>query len=395
MILVDFVFVVSVSVVGWVYAGYPLLLGVLGRVRPRPHRRAPIHPSLSVVVAAYDEEAMIARKVADVRASDYPRERIEIIVASDGSVDRTVAEARAAGAEQVLDLPRMGKMRALVAAVEHAHGDVLVFSDADSRFERGTLGQLVSNFADESVGAVAANEVHVEERDGTLVGRGEGLYWRYENWVRRAEDRVGNVVSAGGRLFAMRRELFRAPNAAHTDDFAISTQVIPLGRRLVFDRDARVLVQLPTQGRAEMRRKVRVMNRGLRAACALFSLRLLRERPAYALQLFSHKILRRFVAYFLLAALVASTCGAAHDPRWWIVLAPQCAFYAAALGGAIGARAGRRPSRVLAVAYYFCLANLAAAIAVASVVVGVRYERWQPELSRALAPNPGPMEAGA
>ncbi len=154
--------------------------------------------------------------------------------------DRTVAEARAAGAEQVLDLPRVGKIGALVAAVEHARGDVLVFSDADSRFERATLRQLVSNFADDSVGAVAANEVHVEDRDGTLVGRGEGLYWRYENWVRRAEDRVGSVVSAGGRLFAMRTELFRAPDAAHADDFAISTQVIPQGYTLAFDRDARV-----------------------------------------------------------------------------------------------------------------------------------------------------------
>jgi cellulose synthase/poly-beta-1,6-N-acetylglucosamine synthase-like glycosyltransferase len=382
-------FVVSLGVVGWVYLGYPLLLGLLGRLRPRPRRRAPMQPSVSVVVAAYDEENQIAGKIADVRASDYPRDLVEIIVASDGSEDRTVEAARAAGADEVLDLPRAGKMRALVAAVARAHGDVLVFSDADSRFDAGTLAHLVSNFADESVGAVAANEVHVEARGGTLVGRGEGLYWRYENWVRRAEDRVGNVVSAGGRLFAMRRELFRPPNAAHTDDFAISTQVIPRGFRLAFDRDARVLVQLPTQAGAELRRKVRVMNRGLRAACSLLSLRLVRERPAYALQLFSHKILRRFVAFFLAVALVASALGARENAAWWIVLAPQCAFYLAALAGAIGARSGRRPARLLAAAYYFCLANIAAAVAVASVIVGVRYERWQPELSRAAA-----LEAG-
>ncbi|MEA3082261.1 MAG: hypothetical protein QOD54_1963 [Sphingomonadales bacterium] len=382
------VFVVSLGLVGWVYVGYPLLLGVLGRVRPRPHRRAAICPSLSVVVAAHDEEVQIARKIADIRACDYPHDRMEIIVASDGSDDGTVADARAAGAEQVLDLPRVGKVRALVVAVEHARGDVIVFSDADSRFECATLRQLVSNFADDSVGAVAANEVQVEERDGTLVGRGEGLYWRYENWVRRAEDRVGSVVSAGGRLFAMRRELFRAPDAAHADDFAISTQVIPQGYTLAFDRDARVLVQLPSQGRAELRRKVRVMNGGLRAACALLSVRLLLDRPAYALQLLSHKILRRFVAFFLAAALLVSVLGVAHNAAWWIVLAPQCAFYAVAIVGAFGARSGRRPSRVLAVPYYFCLANLAAAVAVASVLLGVRYERWQPELTRA-----GPMQA--
>ncbi len=137
------------------------------------------------------------------------------------------------------------------------------------------------------------------------------------------------------------------------------------------------------------------MNGGLRAACALLTVRLLLDRPAYALQLLSHKILRRFVAFFLAAALVVSALGAARDAAWWIVLAPQCAFYAAAIVGGFRARFGLRPSRLLSVPYYFCLANLAAAVAVVSILVGVRYERWQPELSRGLATPAAPMEAGA
>jgi hypothetical protein len=177
-----------------------------------------------------------------------------------------------------------------------------------------------------------------------------------------------------------RAELFRAPSdPAYADDFAISTSVIASGHRLAFDPDTRVIVQLPTRGRAELRRKVRVMNGGLRAAFALVSFRLLREHPWYALQLLSHKILRRFVGFFLATMFIISAFGAATNSAWWIALAPECVFYCLAAAGAASAHMGLRSSRLLAIPYYFCLANVAAAIAVMSIVAGVRYEKWQPE----------------
>jgi cellulose synthase/poly-beta-1,6-N-acetylglucosamine synthase-like glycosyltransferase len=197
---------------------------------------------------------------------------------------------------------------------------------------------------------------------------------------------VGSAVSASGRLYAVRRPLVRPlPDAAIADDFAISTQVIGAGFRLAFDPSARVKVALPAVGRAELRRKVRVMNGGLRAALALLTFRLVRDRPAYVVQLVSHKILRRFVPFFLVAMLVASAIGARSDAAWWLVLGPQLLFYALAIAGSVVQARGRRGLRGLSVAYYFCLSNVAAALAVLSLVGRVRYETWESAPTRAVA----------
>jgi glycosyltransferase involved in cell wall biosynthesis len=382
--------VVSLAVVVWVYAGYPAVLALLARWRPRPRRRAPQRVLASVIVAAHDEEAVIAQKVANIHASDHPAELVEVVIASDGSTDRTVARARAAGAPVVLDLPRVGKLEALNRAVACADGDVLVFTDADAVLEPATLPNLLANFADPEVGAVAANEVHVVDgRAGTAVARGEGLYWRYEQALKRLEDRVGTAVSASGRLYAIRRDLFApSPRTAATDDFVISTQAIRAGYRIAFDPDARVLVATPAEGGTELRRKVRVMNRGLRGAFALAAGLLPAARPGYVLQLVSHKILRRFVGFFLVALLAGSIVAAAQDPRWWVLLAPQVVLYALAAAGAVAQARGRRPPKAMWVPYYFCLSNLAAALAVCSLVSGRRFERWEPAVTRARSMRP-------
>ena len=383
------VFTLSVALIVWVYAGYPLALVLLGRLRPRPRRRAPCEPSLSIVIAAHDEVAVIADKVADVWASEYRSDLIELIVASDGSEDGTVEAARRAGASQVLDLPRMGKLASLNRAAQVSSGEILVFTDADSLLEPGTLRELTSNFADETIGGVAANVVRCVAEDGRPVARGEGAYWRYERLLKRLEDRVGSVVSASGHLYAVRRNLFRpATLTTGTDDFLISSQVVTAGSRLAFDERAIVLVATPEEGRTELRRKVRVMNRGLRSAFALGFALLPTRTGLYGVEVVCHKILRRFVAFFLLAALVSSAVLAAGDPTWWIALAPQLAFYALALVG--GLLAGTRWGRLkpLWIPYFFCLANLAAALAVLSLLGGVRFERWEPVGTRGSTRSP-------
>jgi cellulose synthase/poly-beta-1,6-N-acetylglucosamine synthase-like glycosyltransferase len=374
-----FVFVVAVSLTAWVYAGYPALLALVGKFRPRPRRREEGRSRLSVIVAAYNEADVIAQKIADVRESDYPSELIEIVVASNGSTDDTVAVARRAGADIVLELPVAGKMPALVAAVEASTGELLVFTDADATFERDTLRQLVANFADPEVGGVSANDlVGARSADGAVV-RGESLYWRYDQWIKRHEDAIGSTVSACGGLYAIRRSLFRKPKLdAGTDDFLISVGVVRAGHRLAFDEHTYVRTVVENDGRSEFRRKVRVMNRGQRAAFASGRLIVPLVGGFYAIQLLSHQVLRRFVPFFLVAALVASAVLAARDARWWLVLAPQLAFYALAfVGWAVQGQPWGR-TKVLWVPYYFCLANLAAAIAMLSLATGVRYRSWEP-----------------
>jgi len=377
------VLVVSAALVVWIYAGYPLALRLLGLVRPRPRRLAPLELPVTVIVAAHDEVEVIADKVANVLASDYPAELLELIVASDGSEDGTVHAARRAGATRVLDLPRIGKLSALNQAEQVASGEILVFTDADSMFEPGTLRRLVSNFADEQVGGVAANVVRVVEEDGRSVARGEGLYWRYERLLKRLEDRVGSVVSASGQLYAVRRSAFTpSTETAGTDDFLISSQVVRAGGRLAFDERAVVLVATPDEGGTELRRKVRVMNRGLRSAFALGDALLPSRTGLYALEVVFHKILRRFVAFFLVALLASSVVLAARSPAWWTALGPQLAFYGLAATGGLLSRTRWGRLKPLWIPYYFCLANAAAALAVFSLLAGVRFTTWEPVATR-------------
>jgi cellulose synthase/poly-beta-1,6-N-acetylglucosamine synthase-like glycosyltransferase len=370
---------ISGAAVAWVYAGYPLLLAALGRIRPRPRQRRPTHKAVSVLVAAHNEEGVIEAKVANVRTTDYPQDLIEIVVVSDGSTDGTVQAARRAGADRVLDLPRVGKITALNGAVEAAGGEILVFTDADSFFRRDTLGELLTNFADPTVGGVSANEVSGTGSDAPGVARGEGAYWHYEQWIKRLEDKVGSAVSASGRLYAIRRSLFRPSTVTSgTDDFVISTQVLKAGRRLAFDDHTLVLVDAPRDAGSEFRRKVRVMNRGLRAALSLRGLLLPWRGGFYSVQVVSHKVLRRLLPFFLLTAVAAGIWLTTLSPVWWFVLGPQLAFYGLAAAGWAGRSRGWGRARPLWIAYYFCLVNLAAAAAVVSVVGGVRFERWDP-----------------
>jgi len=286
----------------------------------------------------------------------------------------------------VLDLPRLGKLTSLNRAVEVASGEILVFTDADSLFEPATLRELVSNFADERVGGVAAHVARYVEEDGRPVARGEGLYWRYERLLKRLEDRIGSVVSASGHLYAVRRKLF-TPSTATTgaDDFLISSQVVAAGGRLAFDERAVVLVATPEEGGTELRRKVRVMNRGLRSALGLGAALLPTRTGLYGVEVVFHKILRRLVAFFLVAMLGSSVALAARDRLWWLALGPQLAFYALATAGGVLAHTRWGRLKPLWIPYYFCLANGAAGLAVLSLLAGVRFERWEPAAERGAA----------
>ena len=376
------------AIVVWVYLGYPALLVLLGKLRPRPRRCEPTVLPLSVIVAAHNEESVIGAKVRNILASDYPATSIEVIVASDGSTDGTASAARRAGADIVLDLPRAGKITALNSAVERSSGEVLVFTDADSRFEPGTLDELVANFADPSVGGVSANEVsEIRSEDGG-VARGEGLYWKYDQWIKRLEDRIGTAVSASGRLHAIRRDLFRPPSITDgSDDVLISTQVIRAGRRLAFDQATRVLVEVRNDPHGELRRKVRLMNRGLRAAFSLGRALLPFRSGLYAFQILSHKILRRFVPFLLVGLLGSSILLTMADPTWWVALGPQVLFYGLACMGAltVNTRLGR--AKALWIPYFFCLANLSAALAVLSLLRGTRFEIWEPARPNTYSPR--------
>jgi cellulose synthase/poly-beta-1,6-N-acetylglucosamine synthase-like glycosyltransferase len=320
MTTLELCFWLASACVVYVYAGYPLLLGVLARLR-RPKRQPGVVPtSVSVVVAAHNEEDTICRRLDEltemIAASGLTG---EVIVVSDGSTDATASLARAhrKGNVRVLDLPTNGgKAAALTAGCAAAVHEVIVFADTRQSWDASALSLLLENFGDRSVGAVSGDLV-VERAPGVLAG--VGLYWRYEKWLRRQESRVHSLVSATGAISAVRRELFRPiPNHTILDDVYWPLCVTMQGFRVVHDARARAYDRLPDHSRDEFRRKVRTLSGNFQLLTRL-PVALLPWRNPVWFQLLSHKLLRLAVpwALLLLLGLSAVLNGPVYQVAFW------------------------------------------------------------------------------
>lgn len=376
------VFWLSLALVAYAYAGFPALVALVGTVHGRAVRKAPVTPGVTVLIAAYNEEEVIAERLENALAADYPAGRREVVVASDGSTDGTerIVAAYAPRGVRLLRLPRRGKIAALDAAARRAAGEILVFSDANTHVDRGALRALAANFADPEVGGVAGHTGYRLPERGESSSRGEALYWRYDTWIKEMESRCGSVVSAHGGLYAIRRELYRPPaDLSATDDFAISTAVVEQGKRLVFEADARAWETAVPRAAREFSRRVRLMTRGMRAVALRRGLLNPARHGFYSVELFSHKVLRRLVPLALAALLASSLALAPRGGAWAAAAAGQLAFYALAAAGCAARRSRAGAWRPLYVPFFFCMANAAALVALLRFVRGDRIERWQPQ----------------
>jgi glycosyltransferase involved in cell wall biosynthesis len=381
-------FWLATAVVGWTYVGFPLVVLARARFRPRPHRIDDITPSVSVIIAAHDEGATIGGRIDNLLAQDYPSDRLEIVIASDGSTDDTAAMAarRADARVRVLDLERVGKATALNTAVEASTGSILVFSDANTAFATDAVRTIVRSFADGEVGGVAGNQVYRAARslsgsadpDATAAAAGERNYWDLDRALKVAESLGGNVISATGAIYAVRRELFRPVPDGVTDDFVTSTQVVRQGRRLVFEPGAVAVEPVAGSSRREYGRKVRIMTRGLRGVAVARELLDARRFGFYSVQLLSHKVLRRLMAVPLVVIAVVTPSLVGSGPIYRLAAVGQVVVYGL---GAIGLALrdhprGRRPW--FALPAFFCLVNIASLHALVNLATGRRIDRWQP-----------------
>lgn len=380
--------IASAAALAWVFAGFSIVVAVWGNLVRRRVRRADHTPALSVVVAAHDEESCIAGKLENTLAQDYPSDRLQVIVASDGSTDRTVDVARGFADRNVtvLSLPRRGKIATLEDAVPAATGEVLVFTDANTMLAPDALRRLVRSFADPDVGGVCGNQVHRHGGHEESVGDTEGLYWKYDKWLKGLESATGSIVSADGALYAIRRELYRTPpSRAVNDDFSISTSVVAQGKRLVFEAEAMAVEPAASRADDEFERKVRILSRGLWSVIAARELLNPFRHGFYALVLFTHKVLRRLTPLFLAGLLAGSLLLAPRGGVYAAAATAQAAFYLLAAAGGLlrTTRPGR--SRVFGIPFFFCLANAAALVAILRVIRGQRAETWQPKRRDAIA----------
>jgi cellulose synthase/poly-beta-1,6-N-acetylglucosamine synthase-like glycosyltransferase len=375
-------FWLAVASLTYVYAGYPALVAAVGWLRRRDVNKKPITPSVTLIIAAYNEEEGIGQRLGNALTMDYPPDALEIIVASDGSTDGTeeIVQRYADHGVRLLKLPRRGKIYALNTAATQARGEILLFSDANSICEPQALRKLVQNFADVEVGGVVGNTGYTLSSGSESSSRGERLYWNYDSCLKQLESLSGSVVSAHGGMYAIRRDLYRSvPDPAVTDDFAISTAVVEQGRRLVFESEARSYEVAVAKAGREFQRRIRLMTRGLRAL--LLRKRLLNpfRYGFYSVALFSHKVLRRFQAVGLLILFASSLALGPSGGLYSSAFVAQVAFYGAAGAGYLLRRTQLGHRTYLYVPFFYCMANAAALLAVAKLMLGERIALWEPQ----------------
>lgn len=379
MIFVETIFWCAVGAIAYAYVGYPALVWALGRLFERPVRRADVTPRVSVIIAAYNEERDIAAKLENTLALDYPADRLEVIVTSDASTDRTDAIVREfAGRGVVLhrQARRLGKTAAQNAAVRVSTGDVLIFSDATTTYEPDVARRIVRPFADPEVGCVAGELVYVD-RAATATGRGCASYWGYEKTLKRWESRVNGLIGVSGCLYAVRRSAYHDLARDMSSDFVIASEVRRHGLRTVYEPEAVAFEDTNNRPSNEFRMRVRVIEQTYSALARYADLLDPRRHGLYAFQMISHKVLRYAVAPLLLVAFAASAALAAESPFYGAIFALQALFYATALAGWAGERLGVRLGP-LGLPFYFALANAAALAAIVKFVRGEEHVVWEP-----------------
>lgn len=320
-----------------------------------PHDDADL-PAVSLIVAAYREAEVIAAKVENALALDYPRAKLQIIIACDGSPDDTAQIARAAGADLVLELPRGGKMRAQNEAVVEAKGEILAFSDANTMWAPDALRKLVAALANEHVGYVCGNVTFVKSaEDGTATNQ-EGLYWRYEMWLRERESRLRSITAGNGAIYAVRKKLYERiePNRGH--DLLLPFSTVKHGARALYEPAARADETMVPSIEGEFARKRRMMTFAwpIILRCGMLSPR--GYGPTYTWMIFSHRALRYAAPFLHLVALVASGLLARESTLYLVLFDLQLLLVIAA------AAAKFVPLKPLLIVRYYALTTLSIAL---------------------------------
>lgn len=360
------------------YLGYPLLLALARKILPHAvdesHR-----PRVTLLVAAYNEIAVIEAKARNSIALRYPEGLLDIVFVSDGSVDGTVEALKAFESPRfrVVDKrPRAGKASALKMGVGLATGEILLLSDANTMIASDALEKLVRHFADPAVGAVTG-DVSIEKAEGGF-GESEGLYYRIEKFIQRRESELGSVIGVDGALYAIRRELFHLPDdQVVLDDFVASMNVVNAGRRVLVDPEARATENATPTIMQEMRRKSRVVAGGFQALVR-YGVMPSARRTAALFQFLSHKFLRWVLPLLLvifLALNVALVVVGARGGAYALLLAAQVVFYALAVAGWVKEKEWSSP--VVSVPFYFSMVNAAGFHGLVKFVAGTQTALWK------------------
>ncbi|HJR05848.1 MAG TPA: glycosyltransferase family 2 protein [Pyrinomonadaceae bacterium] len=381
------IFWLSAAALGYTYVGYPLVLLLIARLRTRPVRRAAFEPHVTVIITAYNEERDLAAKLENTLALDYPKDKLEILVASDCSSDRTddIARSFAARGVQLHRQPeRLGKTAAQNAAVELARGEIILFSDATTLYQPDVLRVMMPDFADATVGCVAGRLIYIDPAQ-TGVGSGARSYWGYEVFLKERESRICSLIGVSGCLYAVRRAAYVPLYHEAGSDFIIATKMIEQNLRAIYEPDAICTEETNRRSDHELRMRVRIISQTLtdlwRHRAVLNPL----NSGFYAVQLLSHKVMRYLVPFFLILLFISAAALAPRSAFYALAFAAQASGYLVAALSWMLERTLKVHSRLLALPQYFVLANLASLIAWYKFLRGERFARWEPIREPAVA----------
>lgn len=378
-IIAQTIFSVSVLTLFYTYIGYPVLVWVISLLRPKTVKRFACEPFVTILITAYNEEKDIRAKLENTLKIDYPREKLEILVASDGSTDKTdeiVKEYAGKGIRLFRQEGRKGKTYTQNKAVEQTNCEIILFSDATTAYQPNVLREITPNFSDETVGCVAGKLIYVDDSESN-VGKGAKGYWNYETFLKISESRACSLIGASGCLYAVRKSAYQPMYPEACSDFLICTVVYRQGLRSIYEPNAICTEETNQRSDKELMMRVRVISQTFtdlwRNRDMLNPLR----AGFYSVELISHKILRYMVPFFLVLILFSSLILAAYSLFFAVLLFLQAAFYLTAFLGWMLEKKNVSIG-ILAMPLYFVLANAASAIAFYKFLSGETFTRWEP-----------------
>ena len=374
-------FWISSILVLYIYLGYPLLLRFLPKLPTTAVRIDAPLPRITILIPAFNEEKCIEDTITNKLNSNYPSELLEIIVISDESEDSTDALVRSITQKDsrvslLRQSPRQGKTAGLNMAIPVATGEIIVFSDANSHYHPDALKNLVTQFQDPDIGYVTGKMVYVN-KDGSLIGDGCSAYMKYENNMRSLETKIGSIVGVDGGIDAIRKELYQSMNADQLPDFVLPLKVVTQGKRVVYCENALLNEEALTSSHSEFRMRVRV---SLRAYWAMWDMKHLFNPFQYkwfSLQLISHKLLRYLAFIPLFFAFISNGFITGESLIYKTTFLVQVIFYSAA--AAVALNDGSK-NKLLGLAHYFCLINIASTMAFFKFLKREKIVLWKPRV---------------
>ncbi len=375
----------SVGFVFYAYFGYPAVLIIAGKIKKnkRTTDAGGFNPSVCLFISAFNEEKVIRHKIENSINLDYPKERLTILVASDGSTDKTggiAADYGDIGVELHISQARQGKSAVINDVMQHIDSDVVVFTDANSLFAKDALNEMVKHFADPKIGCVVG-KLRYSDRHTSCVGKGEGIYWRYESKLSCLESELNSVLVANGSIFAIRRRLFSELYPEVANDFQLPIEIGSQGYGVIYEPKAQAIERTTIFWQEEFQRKVRIVLRGITG----FNMLANRFRGFRLWQFCSHKLARWIIGPFLILAFISNgfICG----KSWFyaLVFALQGLFYIAAFNG-WRLRKAKKPHRLYYIPFYFTMVNLAAMVGTIKFMLGARQTVWEKAESARFSP---------